>query len=104
MIGIRATPGCHSRATPPWRRRPTGSHAADPFSIASSPPPSDARNDPEAAVMCRAAQNRTGTSSTVAPCPLIGPGIRRRLCPIELVVPSQVNETTDVDRHTHSRG
>lgn len=54
--------------------------------------------------MCRAAEIRTGASATVAHCPLIGQGIRRRLCPIELVLPSRVDETIVVDRHTHSRG
>jgi|SRR6478752_6009764 hypothetical protein len=68
------------------------------------PPPSDARNYLEAAALCRAAKIWTGASATVAHRSVIGQGIRRGPFPITLVPPSQVDETTVVDRHTRSRG
>jgi len=99
MSGISATPGWRSRAEP-WRRRPTGSQAADPFSIASSaasircPEPPGGGGDVSSRAESGSARHRLSHSAQVSPSPV----------PIEFVVPSQVNETAVVDRHTHSRG
>jgi hypothetical protein len=81
-----------------------GSYAADPVSTVA---PAASLRCPESAggggtVSSCADGHRRG--SNVAHRPPFGQGVRRRLIPIELVLPRQVGETAVVDRLIHSRG